>query len=328
VEDAAAVFQLLTEEMSTIQQHLLLSAVKTAIGSDQPERVAMTAAVAEGRPVAAAAAVPMGETAGNLVGYAAVSGTPPTALDAALARLHAHLAARGMRFIQSMHDPQAACEPLRRSGYQRIAILDYLSAPVPKEGVSPNGLAASRQAAAPLRFAPGCADRGAAPTEGLDPAWVSLVEATYAGSLDCPAIEAQRSAADTLASYRAAPHFDPQLWIAAYCGQEPVGCLLLAAHASVQVLEVVYMGLVPSVRRRGWGSELIEETWRVARRMGMETVTLAVDQQNDPARRLYRGWGFERLMSETVWSRTFAPEESRGFPPGDPGRETAWPPKG
>ena len=86
------------------------------------------------------------------------------------------------------------------------------------------------------------------------------------------------------------------------CGLEntDVGCLLLADHPSQDQLELVYMGLVPSARGRGWGESSFAKLCRVARNCGRARVVLAVDSANWPALAMYRRAGFAEFERRTV----------------------------
>jgi len=54
----------------------------------------------------------------------------------------------------------------------------------------------------------------------------------------------------------------------------------------------VYMGVVPSFRHRGAGALLIQRALERSRQCGARRLTLAADQRNQPARRLYARFSF------------------------------------
>ena len=62
---------------------------------------------------------------------------------------------------------------------------------------------------------------------------------------------------EVLSGYRTTGVFDPQRWLLVRQDGEDVGCLLLADHPTSSQWELVYMGLVPEVRGRGLGIELV-----------------------------------------------------------------------
>ena len=124
------------------------------------------------------------------------------------------------------------------------------------------------------------------------PRLLPLIEATYEGTLDCPLLNGLRTTADVVTSYRAVGAHRPDLWLLARCGQEDVGCLLLADHPEAGNLELVYLGITPLARGRGYGLTLVKHALAVARQLPRERVVLAVDAANTPAIRLYEAAGF------------------------------------
>ncbi len=160
------------------------------------------------------------------------------------------------------------------------------------------------------------------------PRFESLVERTYVHTLDCPLLSQFQTTAATLDGYRASPVFSPDLWFEAeLVPATTVGCLVLARHgkrylddressacetasesvqvaASCRVLEVVYMGVVPEHRGRGFGAQLVRHTIELAREAGCESVILAVDSKNSPARASYEAAGFVPVLLEEVWGRS------------------------
>ncbi len=133
-----------------------------------------------------------------------------------------------------------------------------------------------------------------------------LIEQTYRGSLDCPALDGVRHLDDVLRGYRAIGLYEPANWFFARQANKDVGCLLLTSHpTSGEVadspLELVYMGIVPAARGRGWGRCLVREAQWHARRLGRRRVVLAVDAANQPAVRTYAECGFVAWAMRAVW---------------------------
>jgi GNAT superfamily N-acetyltransferase len=128
----------------------------------------------------------------------------------------------------------------------------------------------------------------------------AIVERTYVGSLDCPVLEGMRSISDVLDEYASVGTHRPELWSLAEADEGDVGCLLLADHPEQDQLELVYMGLVPEVRGRGWGEELAREALRQAARHRRSRVVAAVDGKNTPAVELYCRNGYETWDTRTA----------------------------
>ena len=131
----------------------------------------------------------------------------------------------------------------------------------------------------------------------------ALIDRTYIGTLDCPQLDGLRKTADVIVGYQAVGEFRPELWLIARDRAQTIGCLLMNLHPDVRHAEIVYVALIPEVRGRGWGQELINRSIEVARRAGAERIVLAVDAANEPAIRIYRRLGFFEFDRRAVWVR-------------------------
>jgi ribosomal protein S18 acetylase RimI-like enzyme len=142
---------------------------------------------------------------------------------------------------------------------------------------------------------------------GFDPQhperFEQVLERTYLGSRDCPALNGTRTAAEALAGHRLAGEFDPARWRLYQAGGSDVGILLMAAHAEQRMWEVVYMGLVPEARGRGYGRAMLLDGLRAAAAAGQAGMFLAVDKSNEFAVRLYESLGFARVGEQAVHLR-------------------------
>jgi GNAT superfamily N-acetyltransferase len=130
-----------------------------------------------------------------------------------------------------------------------------------------------------------------------------VIEQTYEASLDCPALETAREIDDVLDGYAAGGDGGTSGWFLATIGDLDVGCLLLAHDRRHGYTEVAYMGLVPSVRGRGWGGELIRFAERQARDVGVRRLALAVDAANAPAIAIYGAAGFVSWQRRSIYLR-------------------------
>jgi ribosomal protein S18 acetylase RimI-like enzyme len=227
--------------------------------------------------------------------------TPPqlkaTSLDDGLARLlllqlDAELRGAGVELAQTLLAPDnvAAGAALRAGGYEHAADLLYLAAEAESFPDQPIAL--------PVDLVP---------ASGVDEGRLArLVEATYCGTLDCPRIDGLRATTDVLAGYRAVGDAGNTHWSLLRAGESDVGCLLLADHRKSRQLEIVYVGLVPAVRGRGWGLELTRHAQWLARQANCERVVLAVDAANEPAIRIYSVAGFRAWDRQAVWIKSLA----------------------
>jgi len=132
-----------------------------------------------------------------------------------------------------------------------------------------------------------------------------VVEATYRDTLDCPGLDDGRPIEDILAGYRATGVFSPDRWLIVRHDRRDVGCLLLADHPTAENMELVYMGLVPSARGHGWGTQIARHAQWLAGEAGRRRLVLAVDAANGPALRSYGAAGFEAWDRRQVYFRRF-----------------------
>lgn len=130
-----------------------------------------------------------------------------------------------------------------------------------------------------------------------------LVDASYTGTLDCPALNGVRTGVEVLDEYDliGAPRSDRWCWVRH--GNENVGCLLLADHPEQDQAELVYMSLLPVARGRGWGATVARQALAIAASWQRSRVVLAVDAANHPARRIYDAAGFAPFAVRAAWIR-------------------------
>jgi ribosomal protein S18 acetylase RimI-like enzyme len=219
------------------------------------------------------------------------AGEDPETTHALLAAVHAHLHSAGVQLAQSLLEPNddAAKAHFIAAGYVHAGDLRYLAASAECFPRTPPAHA--------LDFVPAPLDR----PERL----AALVTQTYRGSLDCPLVDGMRDSEDILAGYRAVGAFRPELWLIVQAGGSDVGCLLIADHPAENQLEIVYTGLVPAVRGRGWGRLVTLQALWLASKCGRARVVLAVDAANWPALAMYEAAGFTAWDRRTVLVRTF-----------------------
>jgi len=132
-----------------------------------------------------------------------------------------------------------------------------------------------------------------------------VLEATYKQTLDCPALNGVRQIEDILVGYRSTGEFIPDYWLIIRNGGKDVGCLLLADHRQHDNMELVYMGVVSSLRGRGWGIQITRQAQWLTRQAGRRRLVLAVDAGNAPAVRMYCEAGFQTWDRRSVYLRCF-----------------------
>jgi ribosomal protein S18 acetylase RimI-like enzyme len=133
--------------------------------------------------------------------------------------------------------------------------------------------------------------------------FAQTITQSYQDSLDCPRLSGLRQIEDVIAGHKATGEFDPVMWRLLCEDGQPRAVLLLSRIVMTDAMELVYLGLTPSVRGRGLGSLLMQEAMHLVIRDNRRRLTLAVDSLNVPALRLYYRHGMQRLSSKIAMIR-------------------------
>jgi len=142
--------------------------------------------------------------------------------------------------------------------------------------------------------------------EGLEPYFVEVLEKTYVGTLDCPRLSEIRTVREILESHKLTGTFDPTLWHLVKMGGREAGVILFNYLDSTDVYHLTFMGVVSEMRGRGIGKLLVRfGLARLASRTNAK-VSLAVDVENWPARRIYDETGFGEKSRKKVLIRLFS----------------------
>ena len=134
--------------------------------------------------------------------------------------------------------------------------------------------------------------------------FAGLLERTYVGTLDCPALNGIRSGAEALASHQQSGEFDPARWKIYRTADADVGVLLFNDQPDQNAWELVYTGVVPEARGKGYGRAMLLCGLHEASRAARGGVLLAVDRRNTYARNVYCDLGFIELAVRAVHVRT------------------------
>lgn len=234
------------------------------------------------------------------------------------------LSQRGVHFVQWACDGFSLTEVAEAwfegLGFRWVADLEYMTKSLQSaaEKTSRHDIKPPR-----LRLSPMDWNNESALTMFTD-----LVEQTYVETLDCPVLLDYRSAEQTIAGYQSNASFAPECWFTVWPttpmenDDKPIGVAILARHnakrnntnpssesgndavSSNEVVELVYMGLVPSVRGQRLGIDLIRSVIAIAEGFDASRLILAVDQQNDFASDLYRAFGLQPMLEESVWVKS------------------------
>jgi len=261
----------------------LVADLLAAVRSGKVSAEGLLQARREGRLVGAAWSVVMPGRTASVWAAQLVGGEHKSTAARLMDQIDRFLAARNVRLAQSLLEANVgpSADRLLRAGYSHAADLLYLASSAEQFP--------TEEPAVPLQFEPYKEDDRLRMER--------LLEATYAATLDCPALNGVCEPGDVLESYRHTGVFDPQRWLFVRDGAEDVGCLLLADHPGDDQWELVYMGLLPSVRGNAWGLDITRRAQWLTGRARRRRLVLAVDAKNEPATRMYASAGF------SVWNR-------------------------
>lgn len=128
-----------------------------------------------------------------------------------------------------------------------------------------------------------------------DDRFARLLERTYVGSTDCQLLDGLRTGIEALASHRLSGEFAPDRWRLYRVDGHDAGLALWNDHPDQSGVELVYFGVAPEFRGRGYGQRLLSDGLRAAQLRGGSFVFCAVDTGNTYANRLYVEMGFSQL---------------------------------
>ncbi len=123
----------------------------------------------------------------------------------------------------------------------------------------------------------------------------TLIEATYHGSQDCAVLDGLRNGQEALASHRLSGQFRPELWTLYKVAGTDVAVVLLNEHPEQGAVELVYFGVAPEARGRGYGRNALIHALNNAAALGGQLAFLAVDSGNRFAVDVYGDLGFSHL---------------------------------
>lgn len=195
---------------------------------------------------------------------------------------------------------QALVEPARtldleaysHGGLVHLATLEYLERHLPRAGVleaSPVPPGWSIEPVAEPSVLGGKDPSAIAPERRRE--LVSVLEASYRDTRDCPGLAGLRRTTDVLDGHFG-PGARPRFWTIARRNGVAEGVCLINTAADGSSAELVYLGLAPAARGHGIARALLSHGMQECSRARIGSLSLAVDARNDPARRLYESCGF------------------------------------
>lgn len=195
-----------------------------------------------------------------------------------------------VRIIQALLEQNQTLEllALKQAGFTHLAHLIYMQRYV----------TAANRTAQSFKFGPNVQVYNWSETNRKR--FGDVITASYIDTLDCPALLGTREIDDVIAGHMAAGEFDPKNWFCLYSEDTPLGVLLLNKISHRSALELVYLGLTPDARGKGLAQKLVQFAINQTEPTKTAQILLAVDQENQPARKLYTRMGFARGDKKTA----------------------------
>ncbi|MCA9286193.1 MAG: GNAT family N-acetyltransferase [Phycisphaerales bacterium] len=251
-----------------------------------------TLAGSDDRLVASALAIPGAGRIAMLFSTRPRSTGDVTPFGALIRHASEAMAARNVVLTQALVEPQENLErqAFLEAGFRELATLCYMERAVPK----PSELAEPSfpEGATAVRWSPGQRQE-----------MLRALEATYEDTLDCPGLCGLRQTEDILEGHLASGRYEPGLWHVLREHDRTVGVLLFSPASTGLSIELVYFGLAAAARGRGLGRLLLQHGLRRIAGRRERKVTLAVDEANEPALRLYRSFGFSGTSRRVAFVR-------------------------
>ena len=246
------------------------------------------------RRVAGAVMMLLGARVAALAGVRAVDNHTLSAVNL-LNRLVSEVRARGVVQIQAILDgtDSVATEIVQLAGFVPLAELQQVVLMLGKPSTDLQQPPAMVGLLANLHWVPA--------KEIPRPKMAQLLAHTFIETLDCPALNGLRSPDEVLDGFLDGQALEeqPAWWVLA-SQDKLIGCVLVNRLPS-GASELVYMGLTPTSRGRGYGKLLLEQGIAAVRGLGSEMFIAAVDCANWPAIRLYMQAGFQEHARVQAW---------------------------
>jgi len=193
---------------------------------------------------------------------------------------HSRLDPRRVALAQALleTDEPLLARALAQAGYARLAVLHYMERRLAKLKRFPQPQWPAE--AQLLEYDP-----------ALDSQFKSALAESYIDTLDCPNLCGLRDLDDVLADHKGVGVQDPSLWTLVLWKGRPAAVLLLNPLADGESIELSYLGVAAGDRRRGLARRLMAHAMHRLSDRPFRRLTLAVDERNEPAVRLYKSFG-------------------------------------
>lgn len=135
---------------------------------------------------------------------------------------------------------------------------------------------------------------------------------SYVDTLDCPALCGLRDIEDVFRDHRGQGVQDAELWTLVLWKGRPAAVMLLNPLADGESVELSYLGVGATFRKRGLARRLMALAMRRLSDRRFRRFTLAVDDRNQPALALYRSFGLACTDRRLAYIRP-VPDEGDGM---------------
>lgn len=213
--------------------------------------------------------------------------------DALLTEAARQLDAAGAWIGQSLLEPSQSRDQaaLQRNGFARLTELRFFERPLNDGSALPK-----RSEPSSLSYVPYRRSRNRL-------TFVTVLEGTYRGTLDCPELNGVRDGQQSLKNHEAGGEFTPDMWRLYRREGIDVGVLLMVDRPDQQAWEVLYVGVIESARGSGVGRAMLVDALNAARAAGVERLLIVADVRNIPAVSLYESLGFQPVASRVACVR-------------------------
>jgi ribosomal protein S18 acetylase RimI-like enzyme len=142
-------------------------------------------------------------------------------------------------------------------------------------------------------------------TPAIQPDFLATLELCFSNSHDMPELRGAQSARDLVETQLASDPTLSAVNLLGSFGTAPAAVIMLSEDSDRALVEIRYLGLVPGLRGRGMGREVLGQALEVSLAR-QALVEVAVDSRNERARRLYRRGGFYEIWRREVYLSVLA----------------------
>lgn len=141
--------------------------------------------------------------------------------------------------------------------------------------------------------------------------FIDALDRSYINTKDCLKLQGIRNTQDVFEGHMSVGNFSENLWHLLRINGHNAGVLLLNPIIHIRCIELVYIGICNDHRGQGLGKLLLNFALYAVNTHGYNTLTLAVDQDNAPAKKLYQNIGMKLATTRTAYIKAFVKPQSQ-----------------